>query len=481
MVIDEKKLKRQESQVQKWIENGCQGSLSAVTGYGKTYVAILAIQRLHRKYPDVQVDIVVPSLTLLYDWTNPKYGHIVLHKLQNVEVFVVNSYCRFGRRKPGLFIGDEAHRYASDEFIKIFQVAGAKKKSEREKGDPFILLLSATLERLDGKHVLLEEYAPIFDTIGMEEAKREGYISNYKVYNLGLELSGEDREEYNKWHNIFNNSFGKFSHNFDLAMACCKGANVVSQVTVPTTLNGVSINKTLNKTSKEWIYWWSQQQEWDGEKDSFWSPTKISGYAQQFITSMRNRKTFIYRAKVKLEMAIALVNKYCIKTMIFCEDCEFADRLAEALGDKAASYHNKTKGYLERVEIIDKRGHISYKEKRVGAAKAKERIIESFKSVDGIQVIVTVRTLNEGFDDAKVRASYKCSYNSSRTARVQRDGRPSRFDYDDPNKLAIIVNMYVIDTQEEKWLKENQRGQKDVLWITSIEQINSQPDIFDVE
>lgn len=469
MVIDEKKLERQKGQVQRWISEGAQASLAAVTGYGKTYVAILAIQRLHTKYPKERVDVVVPTLTLKDDWTNSLTGHIHKHKLQNIEVFVVNTYCKFGRRQVGLLVLDEIHRYASEEFIKVFEAAGCKKKIERVQSDPYILGLSATMERLDGKHTLLEEYCPVFDTVTMEEARREGYISNYKAYNLGLELSKEDREEYEKWHNIFNNSFGKFSHNFDLAMACAKGKDVKSEV------NGQWA------TTREWQQWWSREQGYELGGDDFWSPQKIATYAQQFVSAMRNRKTFIYRASVKREATRELVAKFPVKTMVFSEDCEFADKVTEDLGEICKSYHNKISGYITRIESISAKGQISYKNKRVSAAHAKKDIIISFKSSDGIRVISTVRTLNEGFDYAGVRLSIKASYNSSKTARIQRDGRPTRTDYDDLDKTAIIVNLYIIDSQEEKWLRENQRGQKGILWVTSIDQITANTDLFDKE
>ena len=448
MEIDEKKLKRQESQVQRWIETGCSGTLEAVTGYGKTYVAILAIQRLHRKYPNVKVDVIVPKIPLYQDWTNPKTGHIDKFKLNNVEVFVVNTYCKFGRRNIGLLIIDEFHNIGSPEFIKTFEVAGCRKQSERTKQDTYILGLTATLQRLDGKHNLLEEYAPIFDTVTMEEARREGYISDYKIYNLGLELTKEDREEYEKWHNIFNNSFGKFNHDFNLAMTCAKGGSTISQLTVPYGDKGGF--QTLSKTTKDWIYWYAQKQEWDGDKDSFWSPSSIARYAQQFMSSMRNRKTFIYRAEIKFLTVISLVKKFSCKTMIFSEETTFADRITEALGNSCKSYHTKIEGSTERIEVIDKKGHISYKDKRVSKAEVLRRTLESFKSPNGIQQISTVRSLNEGFDYEGVKLGIMASYNSSKKDDTQRNGRTSRKDYNNLDKTAIIVNLYIKDSQEEK-------------------------------
>lgn len=481
MEIDEKRLKRQEGQVQKWIDSGCTAILEACTGYGKTFVAILAIKRLHKKYPQAVVDVVVPSIPLYNDWIRPKTGHIEVHQLHNVNVFIVNTYIGFGYREVSLLIPDEIHRYASEEFIRIFEVAQCVKKVDWQKGNTMILGLSATLQRIDGKHTLVEEYCPIFDTVGMEEAKREGYISDFKIYNLGLELSDEDRAEYQKWHDIFNNSFGKFERNFDLAMACAKGKGALTKLEITEFIDDTAVRKSVWKNSDDWKVWYSQKQEWDGEKDSFWSPASIGKYAQQFLTSMRNRKTFIYRAEVKFNNVIALFWKFKVKTMIFSEDVVFADRITEALGEICQSYHTKVDSKYIRVESIDKKGKISYKDKKIGKEKVKELILEDFKEPDGILAISSIRSLKEGFDYAGVRLVMMVSYNSSKREDTQTKGRGTRKDYTNLDKTTIIVNFYIKDSQEQKWLHEKQRGTNDIIWVDSIDEIDFDTSLFNIE
>lgn len=489
MEIDEKRLKRQEAQVQKWItEGGCTAVLEAVTGYGKTFVAILAIKRLHKKYPQAVIDVVVPSNPLYNDWMREKTGHIAVHQLHNVNVFIVNTYIRFGLREISLLIADEIHRFASEEFIRIFEVSQCVKKADWKKGNTMILGLSATLERLDGKHTLIEEYCPVFDTVGMEEAQREGYISNYRIFNWGLELTEEDREEYQKWHDIFNNSFGKFERFFELAMACAKGKNVPSKLRVSVfkeNKENPSLSETVMediwKTSQEWQFWYAQKQDWDGEKNSFWSPSSIATYAQQFLKSMRNRKTFIYRAEIKFISVVELFKKFNVKTMIFSEDTKFADRITEALGDACQSYHTNITSQYIRVETISKKGIISYKDKKIGKDKVKEMILEDFKKPDGIMAISSIRSLKEGFDYAGVRLVIMASYNSSKREDTQTKGRGTRKDYANLDKTTIIVNLFIKDSQEEKWLKEKQRGTSDIIWVDSIDEINYNTSLFDIE
>ena len=486
MTIDEKKDKRQDGQVQTWIEKGCQGTLQAVTGYGKTRVAIKAIQRLHRKYPDVQVDVVVPKTNLQLDWIRPKTGHIAKFNLKNVNVFVVNTYIKLPKRKIGLLIPDEGHRYASEEFSKVFEVAGCVPYSERNKQHPYILLLTATLERLDGKHTLLEKYCPIFDTVTMEEARREGYISNYKIYNLGLKLSEKDEEEYNKIHSTFNSNFAKFEHRFELAMACSYKSTTKTMINIPVTRTNISgqqitSNEDVWKSSAEWCYWWSKQRGWEGQEEHDWSPKNVSKYAQLFSASMRSRKKFIYTASVKKDTSIEIINKFPVKAMVFAEDHKFADSITERLGSICKSYHTYISGETRRIEIFTKSGQVLHKEKYFGKDKVKQFIIEDFKKPNGIRVISTVRSLNEGFDYEGVRLAIMASYNSSKIDDTQRKGRAGRKDYADLDKIAVIVNLYIIDTQEEKWLREKQRGTEGIIWITSVDEITMDLDLFNIK
>lgn len=481
MNINQKKLARQNQIIDKWFANGCKGTLEAVTGFGKTYVLILIIKRFHVKYPGHQVDIVVPKLNLWEDWTDPYRGHIEIHGLKWVNVFVVNTYIKFERRFPAILGLDEVHNYASEEFGKVFEIAGIKPVKESIAEPPFVLGLTATLERNDGKQSFIEEYCPVIDTVTLEEAKREGYISKFKTYNLGLEFNEEDQEQYNIYDNTFRNAFAKFNHHFHLAMACSKAAAVYTKLTVPVKsrelVNGVPvlIEKEIEsiKNSGEWQMYFAQYNEWDGTPDHEWSPKNVSKIAQQFSSSMRNRKLMIYKASVKIDAIEEIVNKFpTLKTISFSEDTDFADKVVERLGEeRCRSYHSKTKGTVIREEKLDKKGKLIYKDKKIGAAKHKAAIKEDF--VNGLfQVFSTVKSIDEGFDDPTVVIGVQASYTSTKRQDIQRNGRNTRKDELNADKMALTVNLYMKNSQEEKWLRDKQRGVRDVEWIDSVEEIN---------
>jgi len=42
-----------------------------------------------------------------------------------------------------------------------------------------------------------------------------------------------------------------------------------------------------------------------------------------------------------------------------------------------------------------------------------------------------------------------------------------------PGKIAYFIELYVPNTQDEKWLKSSLKGQKNVLYLKSIDQLYS--------
>ena len=78
--------------------------------------------------------------------------------------------------------------------------------------------LSATFNRLDGKHELLNKFCPICDTITIQEAIQNKWLSEYKEYKVIIEP--EDIERYKLLNKEFNETFAIFDYKFDIAMNC---------------------------------------------------------------------------------------------------------------------------------------------------------------------------------------------------------------------------------------------------------------------
>ena len=192
---------RQNQSVNLWIKHKGIGSFVMPTGFGKTRTALKSLQCVLSKHPTLTALVVVPTDILKEQWE----GIIDSNGLGlNVHVEVINSAVKV-EAKFDILILDELHRYASDLFKQIFEKIHYR----------LILGLTATFERLDGKHILIEKYCPIIDTITVQEALLNGWISKYKEYQVLIDV--DDIDNYKVFNKEFSEHFAFFNYKFDLA------------------------------------------------------------------------------------------------------------------------------------------------------------------------------------------------------------------------------------------------------------------------
>jgi superfamily II DNA or RNA helicase len=148
--------------------------------------------------------VVVPTEYLKIQWSQElsKQGFF-----NEVHVEIINSAIKKDDKIDFLVL-DEAHRIPSDTFYAIFN----------ERKPSIVLGLSATFSRLDGRHVLLNKFCPVCDTIEIEEAVKNKWLSPYKEYKVVLDV--DDIEVYREHNRQFIEAFGFFNFDFHLAMKC---------------------------------------------------------------------------------------------------------------------------------------------------------------------------------------------------------------------------------------------------------------------
>ena len=396
MKIDKTRLIRQQKTIDIWKANGYKGTLEAVTGFGKTYVACLIIKQMNEKMPDASTTVIVPTRYLRDQWVD----RINEMELCNVTIMVVNTGVK-ATRTTDLLILDEIHNYASDVFRNVFTKIFYK----------YILGLTATLERNDKKHYIIEQQCPVIDTVSMQEALSMGYVSDFKVFNLGIELDDKERFKYETMHDSFNKYFKWFDFNFQTAMKCLQ--------------------------SQEFREHYAARTGYD--------PKGIMSAAVNWSKNMRLRKTFLYNHPAKIRAAKSLIETFDVKTITFSETVKFADELTKACYPWAISYHSKMGKY------------------------AKIKAIEHFNDDrTDIKVISTARALDEGFDIQDVTLAIICSGTSTSRQDLQRTGRAIRWA---PGKTGLIVNLYIRDSQDEKWLKARQKKTVNTISVSSIDDI----------
>lgn len=151
-----------------------------------------------------KIVVIVPTEHLKIQWLEQLAKFGLFH---DVSVEIINSAVKL-IQKVDFIVLDECHRYASDQFYEIFKAK-----------DPTIVLgLSATFNRLDGRHELLAKFCPICDVISIKEAIQNKWLAPYKEYKVILEVP--DIADYKFYNQQFLESFAMFEFNFSVAMNC---------------------------------------------------------------------------------------------------------------------------------------------------------------------------------------------------------------------------------------------------------------------
>lgn len=189
-----------------WQERGHRGVVEAVTGSGKTRLAIAAMaQQLRRGEPAV---VVVPTKDLLHQWKRElerwlvgelgrpvSVGLLGANRKDNLNDHdVIVSTAQSGSRRTllprgrrGLLVADEVHHYGARSWSRILQ-----DDFDRRLG------LTATYEREDsGVERFLDPYfgGGVF-RVDYARALADDVIAPFKIAFVGVRFSREERRRY---------------------------------------------------------------------------------------------------------------------------------------------------------------------------------------------------------------------------------------------------------------------------------------------
>lgn len=471
MTLNEKKLLRQLQGLEKWrrseqygsYKNGC-GTLNYYTGVGKTYTAILIIKKFLENVTTNVVQVVVPTEALKIQWINqiqkiiPQFKENI--KVDTVQQVIVNNT----RKQVHLLIIDEVHEFLGDEWFGVID------------GKYFLwsygLGLTATFEDKHNRIDKLNKFLPIVDVIDEEEARKEGFISNYIEYNIGLELNEEELAEYRINTEIISRNLNKFGPaGFDGASKVLRGNE--------------------RYTGFQFALMWAMKNGWRKDLDlsnevdrginDLWNPKKIIGYANNIMTAVRIRKEIIYTAQSKLNTIISLVKKFDkLKTICFSQSTKFADALEvninkELGGNTCVVYHSKlqsrplkdSNGEYIRIKGGAKKGEI----KIFGKKFLRDYAINEMKSGNA-RILSTSAALDKGLDIEEIEFGITSSGTANPVQNKQRKGRSIRLKTYKPDTLVLIVNLYIKNTKDEDSLRERQKDNiNEIYWIDSIDEI----------
>ena len=131
-----------------------------------------------------------------------------------------------------------------------------------------------------------------------------------------------------------------------------------------------------------------------------------------------------------------------LRTITFSESVDFANAITEQLPLESVAYSSKM------------------------PAKKRQQALEQFNTGKA-RIINTARALDEGFDVPGVELAIISSGSSSPRQDVQRTGRAIRFV---EGKVGYIVNLYMPDTQDEKWMRKRQKNSTNIQHVQSLDQ-----------
>ena len=184
----------QSEAVQAWLEQGRRGVVVLPTGAGKTYVAEMAIASVGRS-----TLVVVPTIDLMNQWISllgAAFGHELvgaigggMHEVRPLTVTTYDSaYIHMDRLgdRYGLVVFDECHHLPGPSYAQAAQCALA----------PFRLGLTATPERQDGQHDLLDRL--VGPTVYRRDIKdlAGDFLAEYEVVRIRVGLEDDEREAY---------------------------------------------------------------------------------------------------------------------------------------------------------------------------------------------------------------------------------------------------------------------------------------------
>ncbi|OFX14592.1 MAG: hypothetical protein A2Z18_09320, partial [Armatimonadetes bacterium RBG_16_58_9] len=176
-----------------WVESGRRGTVILPTGAGKTFVALGAIANVGRS-----ALMVAPTIDLMSQWYSllvDSFGIEVgilgggHHELRELTVTTYDSAfihaADYGNRFD-LIVFDEVHHLPSPKSQQIPLMSTAL----------FRLGLTATYERQDGAHALLDYLiGPVVYRLGVKDLKGE-YLSDYDTVRIRAQLTEDEAARY---------------------------------------------------------------------------------------------------------------------------------------------------------------------------------------------------------------------------------------------------------------------------------------------
>lgn len=466
--LNEKRYKRQQIGQQRWklAEELGIGSRAGwgvwwwETGIGKTFATVDMIKKMVSFNSAWTFYVVIPTGidSLIYkQWQETINSILPVEFHNNISVLTIHKvsddYKNGITRDCTVLILDEIHEYYGEERIKIFFGEYIRSK--------WCLGLTANYEDKDNRYRLIQSILPVVDRIDDDEAVREGYISKYIEFNLGIYLTESERKEYDELTKKVTQNLSKLGNN---------GLQIANKIV-----------SELGKKDYSTIFSIANQNGWNQNKnpEDIWAPKNIIGYAVNSLNSVRERKNLIYTCVGKLKAALEVIRKFDqLKTICFSQSTLYADTLSNQIN----TYYQETNPQLGKVCVVyhSKLNTIIYEDPITGKSKKKGKTVLKREAIEAIssgksRVLSTASSLDRGADIPGIECSVTTSGTQNPIQHNQRGGRSKR-KKEEENSVALIVNIYARGTVDERWLNKRQsKSTNTVYYVDNVDDIHYSP------
>lgn len=403
MSVNEIKDEVQRKGLNIWYQRGCKGTLEYATGVGKSRCGVLAAQFVAKSKPNAKILIITPTQTIRDEAWVQEFNNWEASKLLNVNVNIqcIQTVYKWKNQHYDLIIADEIHNYIPDVKKDDYQYYKFFENNTYDK----ILGLSASIS--NDLKPRLWKVAPIVDSIDTEYALQLGLISPFTVYNLKVDLTPEEKIAYDKATRVFEKTFSIFTdsrgrRNIQILFKCLN----------PHFFKQFCINEGYSPDQ------YREMQNW---------PRLCQD-------AMKARKEIIYNSENKIQAIADIVEDLQDRRgIVFSQSVDFANNVTRELGkETAVPFHSKM------------------------TKKVRKQNLDDFNDLNtSTRMIISASALNEGANLKDVSLAIIASGTSKEKDFIQRLGRSVRLK---EGKQAIMIRLYVKDTQDEKWMQSSQEN-----------------------
>lgn len=388
----------------KWFAAGRRGVVKVVTGAGKTICALAIAEDLQNIHDDdLHVAVVVPTIVLMQQWYDALVEHsnlppntigrlgggnrddfsndrrILISVLASASKLLPDRGRAANIGKHLLLIVDECHRAGAKKMSNVLNVPRA-----------YSLGLSATPERDDAPELDVEDAAvvdaaeesfddtlvgqelgPIIYELNFAQAIERGILPKFEVRHYGLPLKPQERTAYEKYSREIT----------ELREALQKSSKAARAMG-----GGALVGWARNLASRP--------------------NAKMGHTAAQYVQQISKRKQLLYRADARCQAVVNLLRQ------AFDENPD----------TRAILFHESVAEVMHLFDILRKEGFAVVPENYKLTDSLRAESIDQFRH--GIaKVLVSARSLIEGFDVPAADVGIVVASSSSVRQRIQTLGR----------------------------------------------------------